>query len=104
MSKERKTINEENKISIYCIEGLIEEVIKTFEYYKREGWQRVLFDYNEYEECNVIFSRERLENDKEFEKRIRSENARNQKAKKQKEYAKAERKKLYEKLKKEFEN
>ncbi len=61
----KKQIKETQVRSIGDIVGNIQEVIKWLEAVKKDGWETIELDW----EKDIVFTRQRLETDKEFEKR-----------------------------------
>ena len=100
--KKRHTIKEYSEDSIYNVEGDIDDAIQKLLEYKEKGWQRINFSSNDYDYIVKLF-KTRPENDQEYNARLDEEKRKKERLKKLKEDSKAERQKMYEKLKKEFE-
>ena len=96
----KKQIKEIQGRSISHIVGSIQEVITWLEAMKKDGWETIELDW----EKDIVFTRQRLETDKEFEKR-KKEIQRHKELEKKLKTAKEEKElALYQKLKKKYQN
>lgn len=96
----RKQVEETEERSLSNIAGNIQEVIIWLEAMKENGWKTIQIDW----EHNIVFTRYRLETDKELAKRKKE--WQREKAERAKYKARIEQQDrlIYEKLKKKFEN
>lgn len=96
----RKQVEETIERSLGDIVGDIQEVIEWLEAMKKEGWETIDFDWG----CeSLVFTRHRLETDKELAKRKKELQKRKIENKKQKTRIEEQTRLIYEKLKKKFE-
>jgi len=93
-------IEETLERSLGDIVGDIQEVIDYLEGMKKEGWETIDFDWG-WE--SLVFTRHRLETDKELAKRKKELQKRKIENKKQKTRIEEQTRLIYEKLKKKFE-
>lgn len=94
----KKQVEENQERSISNIEGNIQDVITWLEAMKKDGWKTIGLDW----EKDLVFTRYRLETDKELAKRKKE--LEKQKVEKAKQKARIEEqgRLIYEKLKKKF--
>jgi hypothetical protein len=92
MTAERITIKERKDFYL-CgeFDGKIDDIISTLQKCKEDGWEGIDYDYNYDNQREYYVYKTRLENDEEYEKRMKLEEER-----------KENRRKAYEQLKKEF--
>lgn len=102
MKLERNTLEERSDIYYPTdkFDGNIDSIIQYLQEMKEAGWNEIVWD----EDDAFYFRRFRLENDKEYNTRIEIQKKDQKLKKDQKNKAKENRKKMYERLKKEFEN
>lgn len=86
---------------LYNLAGNIQEVIDWLEILKKDGWETI--DYDSGGE-QIIFTRYRLETDKELAKRKKELQKRKIENEKQKARIEKQARLIYEKLKKKYEN
>jgi hypothetical protein len=94
----KKQIKETQVRSIGDIVGNIQEVITWLEAIKKDGWETIELDW----EKDIVFTRQRLETDKEFEKRKKKVLKQKEKLAKAKAETTKKELELYQKLKKKF--
>lgn len=88
----KKLIREAKTISLSDLEGKINDIISKLADWRNEGWEGLDVDYY-YESTTYDLYKHRLETDIEYNRRMYEE-----------ELLKSNRRKQYEKLKREFEN
>lgn len=86
-------------------DGTFEDIIAMLQDYKNEGeWEGFELRFDDYGEDGYYLYKYRLENDKEYENRIKLLEKEKERDLKRKEKEKENRRKAYEELKKEFGN
>lgn len=94
-------VEETQERSLGDIVGDIQEVIDYLEEKKKEGWETIDYDWAD---LQLVFTRYRLETDKELAKRKKELEKRKIENEKQKARIEQQARLIYEKLKKKFEN
>lgn len=94
----KKQVEETEERSLSNIAGNIQEVIIWLEAMKKNGWETIQIDW----EHNIVFTRYRLETDKELAKRKKELEKQKVERAKQKARIEEQSRLIYEKLKKKF--
>lgn len=97
LEEKRIKLKETKEISFDNKDISFDEILKKIEHYKNEGWEGI-FVHSYYDCTTINLYKFRLENDKEYEKRMKKLERQNNTKEKMKE----KRKLMYEELKKEF--
>ncbi len=96
----KKKIKEDDLISVNSLLGPIDDAIEFLNNMKLSGWEEL----ESSGDCGYfMFIKYRLETDKEYDKRIKKQIRDRKRSKKQKEERLASERKLYQKLKRKFE-